>query len=138
MNKILSIILIIAILSAIGMFAYSVAVTVSEEFTEFYILGLRSKSADYPKTLGVGDEAKIIVGIVNHEGEKESYRLEIRVNGERKRRIESIVLNDKQKWEEIVDFTVDKAGEKQKVEFLLFKQAETEIYHSLHLWIDVE
>jgi len=67
-----------------------------------------------------------------------SYRLEIRIDGEQKRNLEPIVLNNEQKWEEIVTFTADKTGEEQKVEFLLYKLGQTEVYDSLRLQIDVE
>ena len=138
-DRALSIVLIIAILGFLGMLIYVVAVPKTiGEFTEFYILGLEDKAADYPLTLAVGDEGKVIVGIVNHEGEEVSYRLEVRIDGEKKGNIEPIVLSDEQKWEEIVTFTVDKVGHKQKVEFLLYKLGQTEAYDSLYLPIDVE
>lgn len=136
-DKVLSTILLMAILGALGMLTYVVAVPRIGQFTEFYILGLEGKASDYPKTLVVGDEGKVIVGIVNHEGEEVSYRLEVRVGNENKSNIEPIVLNNEQKWEEIVGFPVDKAGDKQKVEFLLYKLGQIEVYHSLHLWIGV-
>ncbi len=138
-DKVLSIVLVTAILGALGMLIYVVAVPkLIGEFTEFYILGLGGKATDYPQRLAVGDEGKVIVCIVNHEGEEVSYRLEVRVDGEQKRSMEPIVLDDGQKWEEIVAFTVDKTGDKQKVEFLLYKPGQTEVYDSTHLWIDVE
>lgn len=137
-DKALSIVLVTVILGALGMLIYVVAVPKIEEFTEFYILGLEGKAANYPQKLAVGGEGKVIVGIVNHEGEGVSYRLEVRIDGEKKRNIEPIMLNEEQKWEEIVAFTVDKAGDNQKVEFLLYKLGQTEVYDSLHLWIDVE
>jgi len=138
-DKVLSIVLVAAILGGLGMLIYIVAVPkVIGEFTEFYILGLEGKASNYPQRLAVGDEGKVIVGIVNHEGEEVSYRLEVRIDGEQKRNIEPIVLNDGQKWEEIVAFTVDKTGDKQKVEFLLYKLGQTEVYDSAHLRIDVE
>ncbi|MEE8619401.1 MAG: DUF1616 domain-containing protein [Dehalococcoidales bacterium] len=138
-GKVLSIVLVTAILGALGMLFYVVAVPkLMEEFTEFYILGLEGKAADYPQRLAVGDEGKVIVGIVNHEGEEVSYRLEVRIDGEKKRNIEPIALDDGQKWEEIVAFTVDKTGDEQKVEFLLYKPGQTEVYDSAHLRIDVE
>jgi len=138
-DKVLSIVLVAAILGALGMLIYVVAVPkIIGEFTEFYILGLEGKATNYPQRLAVGDEGKVIVGIVNHEGKEVSYQLEVRIDSEQKRNIEPIVLNNGQKWEEIVAFTVDKQGEEQKVEFLLYKLGQTEVYDSLRLQIDVE
>ena len=39
--------------------------------------------------------------------------------------------------EQEVNFTPVSVGENQRVEFLLFKEGESEPYRSLHLWIDV-
>ena len=138
LDKSLSIVMIIAILSALGMLAYIISVPKIEEFTEFYLLGLEGKATGYPTTMAVEDEVKVVVGIVNYEGEEVSYRLEVKVDGKKKGTIEPIVLDNEQKWEETVGFTVDRAGLNQKVEFLLYKQQENEIYQSLYLWVDVE
>ena len=52
-NKVLSIVLAIAILGALGTLGYVIAVPkVGERFTEFYILGLNNGTAiDYPSEL---------------------------------------------------------------------------------------
>lgn len=41
------------------------------------------------------------------------------------------------KWEEIVGFTPNRAGDNQKVEFLLYRLDQHGIYQRLHLWVDV-
>ena len=52
LDKALSIVLILAILGAIGTLAYVIASPkVGERFTEFYILGLEGKAEGYPKKL---------------------------------------------------------------------------------------
>ncbi len=81
-NKVLSIVLIAAILGAIGSIGYVMTVPkVGEDFTEFYILGLEGKAADYPKELKVGEEGKVIVGIVNYEHETVGYQVVVRIDG---------------------------------------------------------
>jgi len=42
------------------------------------------------------------------------------------------------KWEETVGFAPDRVGDKQKVEFLLYGQAESKVYQRLHLMVDVQ
>ena len=49
-----------------------------------------------------------------------------------------MTLEHDEKWEEIVAFTPDRAGDRQKVEFLLYKQEQSEAYRGLHFWIDVQ
>jgi len=139
LGKALSIVLLLAILGAIGTLAYIITTpTVGEKFTEFYILGLGGKATDYPKELTVGEEAKVIVGIVNRERETVSYRVEVRIDGVTNNKVEPIVLERGGKFEQIITFTPDKPGEEQKVEFLLYKQGQSQVYQSLHLWVSVK
>ena len=139
LNKVLSAVLILAILGALGTLAYIIATPeVGERFTEFYILGPEGKATDYPSELKVGEEARVLVGVVNRERETMSYRIEVRIDGVINNEVESIVLEHKEKLERIVTFTPDKPGERQKVEFLLYKQGQTKVYQSLYLWINVK
>ena len=74
-DKTLSIVLAIVILGALGMLGYAIAnPKVGERFTEFYIEGLEGKAADYPEELVVGEEGKVIVGIINREHETVPYQ----------------------------------------------------------------
>ena len=138
-DKVLSVVLVVAILGALGTLGWVIAAPrVGERFTEFYILGTEGKAADYPRELEVGEEAGVTVGIVNHEHEPVSYRVEVRVGGVENNEVGPVVLEHEQKWEGAVSFTPDKAGDNQKVEFILYKGGETvPCLEPLHLWIDV-
>lgn len=139
LDKALSIVLILVILGAIGTLVYVIATPkVGERFTEFYILGPEGKAADYSTELTVGEEAGVIVGIVNREHETVSYRVEVSIDGVTNNKMGPIALEHDGKLEQIVTFTPDKLGEKQKVEFLLYKQGQTKVYQSLHLWVNVK
>ena len=92
----------------------------------------------YPQEMAVGEEGRVIVGIVNHEQKEITYRVEVVINSEKNNEVELIALANEQKWEEVASFTPNRAGEKQKVEFLLYKDRETEpSLEPLILWIDV-
>ncbi len=138
-DKALSIILVLAILGALGVIGYVVATPkAGDKFADFYILGLKEQAADYPKELRVGEEGRVIVGIANHEYETVSYRIEVRINGTRNNEVKPIVLEHNEKWEEIVSFSLSELGEDQKVEFFLYKNGEVEpCLKPLHLWVDV-
>jgi uncharacterized membrane protein len=139
LSKALSIALIAVILVAIGAIVYLVAVPhVGDRFTEFYILGPDGKAEDYPREVKVGQEARVILGMVNHEYENTSYDIEITTDGLRNKEIGPIVLAHQGKWEEKVSFMPTRVGENQKVEFLLYKNGQVEPYLSLRLWIDVK
>jgi len=137
-DKTLSIILVLAILGALGMLGYTIAnPKVEEGFTEFYLEGLEGKAADYPKELVMGEEGKVIMGIINREHETVTYRVEVAIDGVKNNEVGPVALDHDGEWEKIVGFTPNKAGDNQKVEFLLYKQGQNEVYQRLHLWVDV-
>lgn len=137
-DKVLSVVLIIAILGALGMLGYVIAnPKASEKFTEFYILGVDRQASNYPTELTLGETATVIVGIVNHEQKNANYRVEIISAGTLIGELEPIVLQDGQGLEREINFTPVVAGGNQKVEFLLFMERATGSYRSLHLYISV-
>ena len=137
-DKVLSITLAIAILGSVGILVYSVTnPAVKGKFTEFYLLGLGGEAKDYPAVLTVGTEGKVIVGVVNREQETATYHLEVRLNGVESSEVGPLTLEPEGKWEEVVGFTPRFAGEKQRVEFLLYRQGRSGVYQSLYLWLDV-
>jgi len=139
-DKVLSIVLVVSILGAIGALAYVIMTPkAGEKFTEFYILGLDGKAANYPTELTVGEEGKVILGIVNHEHEDElTYRVEILIDGEGNSTISPPALDHGVKWEDEVGFVPQKAGGNQTVKFILYKQGEEEVYHSVYLRLNVK
>jgi len=134
----LSITLTLAILGGLGALGYIVVnPKVGERFTEFYILGLAGKAIDYPEELMVGEEGKVIVGIINREREAATYWVEVTIGGVKNNGVGMVTLEDGERWEGVVDFVPDKVGDNQKVEFLLYKQGWGGVYQRLRLWVDV-
>ena len=136
---ILSVILIVALLGTIGVLGYFIITPkVGDSFTEFYVLGLEGKAEDYPEELRVGEEGKVIVGIINHEHQWVTYKLEVTVDGVKNGETEFEALEHEGQWEEIVTFTPSTVGDNRKVEFLLYRLDQDEIYQRLHLWVNVK
>ena len=136
-DRILTLILIASIVLAISMTVYVITMPKEgEKFTEFYILGINGTADDYPTNLKLGAEGRVIIGVVNHEYRESTYRLVARLNeeviGE-----ERVELGHNERWEEPFIFTATKRGKDQRLEFLLYKNGEEDVYRSLHLWIDV-
>jgi len=137
-DKTLSIILMLTILGALGMLGYVIVrPKAGEKFTEFYIEGLEGQATDYPWDLEMGEEGKIIVGIINREQETVTYRVEVAIDGVKNNELGPMAIDHDGEWDEIVSFTPGRAGDNQKVEFLLYRQGQNEVYQRLHLWVDV-
>lgn len=137
-GRLLTVVLALVILGALGTLGYVLTnLGAGEKFTEFYILGLEGKAMDYPEELLVGEEGKVLVGIINREQETAAYRVEVAVDGVTNTQSGTVTLEDGQKWEGIVGFTADRAGDNQKVEFLLYRQGRDGVYQELHLWVDI-
>ena len=138
LDRSLSVVLAISIVAAVGTLIYVVAAPkVGEKFTEFYILGSGGVAADYPTELSLGEEAQLIVGIINHEQEPAAYYVKITIDAEQVQQTESIALANNESWEENVSFAPTKTGDEQKVEFLLYMNNESTYYLSTHLWLNV-
>ena len=76
-DRILSIILLIAIFAAVITTVYVIVVPKEgEKFTEFFILGEKQKAADYPTSLLTGVNGSLFIGIGNHEYRTVNYTVE--------------------------------------------------------------
>lgn len=137
LDKSLSIILIASIIvSSVILFYALVTSQTGERFTEFYLLGPNGIASDYPTDLTVREEGEVIIGIVNQEYDNVTYRLEVKFNGSLIHE-EHILLIENEKWEMLFKFKATKKGEKQKLDFLLYKDQEREVYRMIHLWVSV-
>lgn len=129
-------VLIASMLVFIGTATYAVVTPNEESFTEFYILGPDGKASDYPRELIAGQEASVIIGVVNHEHEDSSYRLEMVMDGQRLAEPTMIALESGEKWERAIAFVPTGTGEKRKLEFRLYKDAQP--YRHLYLMVNVK
>jgi len=138
LDKILSLLLICAIIAAVGTLIYVIATPkIGEKFTEFYILGEGGKAEGYPRKLMVGETGYVILGVVNQEYEPVTYRANILIGEEKNQSIGPLTLKHQEKWEEKIGFTPPHPGENIKVQFLLLREDQPGPYRTLHLWIDV-
>jgi len=147
-GRVLSVVLVLAIVGAIGTLGYVIATPkVGERFTEFYILGLQGKAEAYPTNLKLGEKGKIILGIVNHEQEEMNYQVKVIVDGMEEgvkiwledeneeltpianNTINIEALANEEKWERNLLFEPLQKGERQKLEFLLFSPKLRENHH---------
>ncbi|ADZ09094.1 protein of unknown function DUF1616 [Methanobacterium lacus] len=136
-GKFLSIILIITILMAISTTVFIILKPKQgESFTEFYILGPNGKASDYPTNLTLGQNGTVIIGIVNHEYQTANYELVVSSNGTVMSQ-QNITLTNGNQTQIPYSFTAGSAGYKN-IEFLLYKLPDTtNVYRSLHLYVNM-
>lgn len=138
LDKALTIILIITIIMSIAALVYVIVTPKQgEKFTEFYILGPGGKAYDYPTQVVAGNKSTVIVGVVNHEYSQVNYTMRLSMDNvsiyDR-----NLSLQHNQTWEQPISYTLNKTGDEQKLEFLLYKEGNfTGPYRDLHLWVNV-
>lgn len=138
LDRALTVILIITILMSVFALIYVIATPKQgEKFTEFYILGPGGKAYDYPTHVQASNKSTVIVGVVNHEYALVNYTMHLNLDNSNIR-AENMTLQHNQTWEEPVSYVLNKTGDGQKLEFLLYKEGNfTGPYRDLHLWVNV-
>lgn len=157
LDKALTVILIITILLSIAALIYVIVTPKQgEKFTEFYILGPGGKAYDYPTSVREGNRSTVIVGVVNHEYSLVNYTMSISLNNTPSNNSTSedsfrnslpyiypikrmnLTLAHNATWERPVSYVLNHTGDRQKLEFLLYKEGNfTGPYRDLHLWVNV-
>jgi uncharacterized membrane protein len=138
LDRLLSVLVAIALIVASAVLVYTVwTPKTGETFTEFYILGAHGQASDYTLDLDEDGTGSVTLGIINREGRETDYIVIVRESGEVEREIAHVSLQPDQVWEQAVEFSIDTVGENRKIQFLLFKEDETEPYRSLHVHMDI-
>lgn len=162
LDKLVSWVLLIAVVAAIGLTIFLTQLPPREEpFTEFYLLGNDGIAEDYLYDLRAGRGEPVIIGVTNHEGVATSYVVEVwaaretilptnrtQVNSMTQIGTVRVELLDAQTYEQPYQVSVsDKDA--NKVEFLLFKadavppasvsgaDRVAAAYRNVNLWIAV-
>ena len=138
LDKALTILLVISIILSVSALIYVIVTPKQgEKFTEFYILGPKGMAYDYPTSVQAGNNSTVIVGVVNHEYSLVNYTMHLSLNNSTLLGKE-MALEHNQTWEEPVSYVLNKPGDSQKLEFLLYKEGNfTAPYRDLHLWVNV-
>jgi len=133
-----SVVLMIIVLGAVGVFAYFAShPQPADAYTEFYILPVTGEDFSYLNTLHAGQEAEVNIGIVSHELTVVDYQIDVLLNDNSYNKTDKISLKPDEKSIQMVSFVFSATGSKQKVEFVLDKDGITYL-KPLFLWVDVE
>jgi len=162
-DRILSIILLVAIVGAIATTVFVIVVPKEgEKFTEFFILGENQKAADYPTRLVTGTNSSLFIGIGNHEYRPVNYTVEtyfMKMSFDEKTntstlhamdRIDRFPVQVAHNQTTVMPYTLVPVatGDYNRVEFLLFNETVpddgitgteriNQSYRDLHLWVSV-
>jgi uncharacterized membrane protein len=140
LNRVVLIVLSTAIMVMLGFIVYlNVAPQAVNKFTQFYVLNAEGQAEDYPDVVIAGNPVDVIVGVVNHEYEPASYKIYVDIDSKKVEEVNVGTLAYQQKWEKEVSFSPQTVGDKQTVDFTLYKDNGTEPYikEPLRLYIDV-
>jgi uncharacterized membrane protein len=130
--------LVSSALAMVGVIAWRIQnQPLGKAYTEFYVLGAEWMLQDYPSTLRVGDPQEFNVGIVNHEGLATSYSIKAFLTGSEVGSVNGLTLEDEEAWRGTVTVTPTAPGDTLKLEFYLYRDPGSEVYHDLHLYVDV-
>jgi uncharacterized membrane protein len=137
--RFLIVLLVVVILAGLGSSIYVFNKPKSFNYTtEFYLLGSDGKADDYPQTAYLGDNTKIIIGIINQEKQQTTYVIKMSINGTVTDQIGPISLNVNQKWEHDMTLDFTNMGDNQRVEFSLFENGSVTSTMSTYLLINVQ
>jgi uncharacterized membrane protein len=142
LDRVLSIVLLLAIVVSITVGSYAVLVPKpSEHFTEFYLLGANDTLSNYTTQFKAGVPSPAKVVIVNHEARNVTYDLVIYTNNSTQREVvysEKVVVPDGQRWEKQLDLVLNQPGDSVKLEYALYKdQVTADPYRDVHTWVNV-
>jgi len=140
LDRALSIGLVLAVMGAIAALVCVIASPKAEEsFTDFYLLGAEGMMEHYPQEVVLSEGVEVTLVIKNHENQDTGYNVTVMFDGESVQAIGPIALGDEEEWREAITLVPARAGEDQKVEFLLYKKGEGGgLYLTLYLWLDVK
>jgi len=131
--------LVIVVIGALSTLGYVIARPKTQEnFTNFYMLGLKGMMENYPSAITLNEQADITLAIENHENQPAIYAINIIFDGQEIQTIGPLTLADKEKWSSSVSLKPSRIGDNQQVEFFLYKDGGKESYLNLRLWLDVK
>jgi len=106
--------------------------------TEFYLLGAGGRLDSFPRTLQVGQDASLVVGVTNQEAGPKEYRVTVSIDGTLIQEVTGVRLDPGQRWQRPFILTPSRAGDRQLVQFELHMEgASSRAYRTLYLWVDV-
>jgi uncharacterized membrane protein len=130
-------VLFLALAAALALIALiNVLTGPAQQFTEFYIVDEAGLAEDYPRGAVVGEPLIVLVGVHNVEGTPLEYRVEAYYNETLMGTLPPFTLNNAERSEQPLTFTLAAVDANARVEFLLYRTGDPTPYRGLRLWLD--
>jgi uncharacterized membrane protein len=138
-DMILTATLIILILGVGSIFTYFFSKPLlGETYTQFYITPVGTNVEAFPKELQMGEIMTVNIAIGNHEGVDATYRIKVLFDGIDTRDLGPVTLASGETWDDYLFLLPQHTGDNQKVEFLLYKNTDSQLYlDPLYIWLNV-
>ena len=98
--------------------------------TEFYLLGPDGGLEGFPTVLANGETFTVFIGITNHEGARESYRISVPFAD---LMLEVPPLEDGATWEERLELVAPEGSGRTSLSLELYRLDDMEPYRSVHI-----
>ena len=102
--------------------------------TAFYLLGDNGQAGNYPSEVTFGRPFSVTLGIVNHEQDAATYRINVQVDDQGPEALDQVSLQPGETWERTFNVTVNGAeSAAARVGFNLYRDSGADPYRSLHM-----
>ena len=158
-DTVLTVLLFVSLLFAVGSIGYAIAVpTPDESYTEFYLLTEQENgnltASDYPTTFTAGVPEEVVVAVESHERESTTYTVlveiqRVQANGsttviehERLDRLQAEVGPD-ETWQQKHTVVPSLTGDRLRLTYLLYRGEPPKnptvenAFHDLQIWVNV-
>jgi uncharacterized membrane protein len=92
---------------------------------------------EYPRSVTIGDEARIVLGIDNRENATTTFDVEVAIDGQSQQSVGPFILRNQESKTTEITLKPFRVGDNQQVDFLLHKNGNPVPYLRLHIWLDV-
>lgn len=106
--------------------------------TALYLLGEDGRAGNYPGEVRRGYPFSTTLGIINHEQEAATYRIEVQIGAQDPETLAQVSLQPGETWERTFDVTIrESESATARVDFKLYRDSSVELYRSVHVRVQI-
>jgi uncharacterized membrane protein len=134
-----STLVIVGLVLATGIFVDLLGGRQSQTYTTaFYLLGEDGRAGNYPGEVRLGHPFSATLGIINHEQEAATYRIEMQIGDQGPETLAQVSLQPSETWERTFDVIIKQSDNTTVlVRFNLYTEFGSSPYRSLHQRVQI-